>query len=273
MSTEFLPAVSGQSLAKSYFQRTIANGRLSHSYLFWGDRGSQKHLFAHELAKAIHCDVARPCGNCVSCRSIDHANHPAVHVFGPAEGKSIIDIDTVRELCERVQYKTDRTNVVILKNADLLREAAANALLKTLEEPPAGAVLILVARSTGSLLPTIVSRCHRIPFRHDTPATQLDDDDNFLRAVSERSFFADHDVREWLDNIFPEAESQREAVKQVLERLLPAARRRVHVSVDKESDAELQQAELCLELLGALEGNVHADLVLERLFAHLRSQS
>ena len=205
MSAEFLPAVSGQSLARHYFERTITSGRLSHSYLFWGDRGSKKHLFAHELAKAIHCDVARPCGACVSCRSIDHANHPSVHVFGPAEGKLIIDIDTVRELCERVQYKTNSTNVVILKSADLLREAAANALLKTLEEPPPGSVLILVARSTGSLLPTIVSRCHRVPFQRDALATQVDDDDSFLSAVSNRTFFADHDVREWVNNTFPES--------------------------------------------------------------------
>ena len=271
MSSEFLSAVSGQSLAKSYFGRTIATSRLSHSYLFWGDRGSGKHQFAHELAKALHCKEGSPCGSCATCRSIDHGNHPSVHVFGPAEGKSLIDIDTIRELCERVQYKTDSTNIVILKNADLLREAAANALLKPLEEPPPGAVLILVARSTGSLLSTIVSRCHRVPFRVEESATDVDEDDSFLRAVTKHDFFAQHDVHDWMNDVFPEATTQRDAVKRTVELLLPAARRRLHAAADSGLDSEIQQVELCLELLGALEGNVHADLVLERLFAHLRA--
>ncbi len=266
----FNPAETSQPLATRYFQRVFASGRLSHAYLFWGARGSGKFRFALEVAKALHCERGQPCGDCSVCRGVDHGNDPAVHVFAPDEDKAAIGIETVRTLCKRIQLKSAKTHVVILRQAELLGEPAANALLKTLEEPPPGAVLILTAHSTGSLLSTLVSRCHRIPFTLDSqPAS----DDAALAMMDElvaEDFFLDQDPKTWLGERFPEAASARESTRALLERLVIASRHECERVGGDQLDPVLHRLELLFELLEAVDGNVQADLVFEKLLAELR---
>jgi hypothetical protein len=267
----FLPLVSGQGLAKEVFQRALDRGRLSHAYLLVGPEGSGKRLFARELAKAIHCRAGSPCGSCASCLSIEHGNHPLVHRYGPAEGKSIVDIDTVRALEERMHYRAGGLVVAVLEQADLLNEPAANALLKTLEEPPGEALLILTARSAGTMLPTLVSRCHRIPFTGPAggAASLGPGAADLLRAPADPGFHAREDPRGWLARLSPGEGAARDALRRVLDALIEEARGVLSVPAGTALDAALRRLEAWLELRHDLDRNVNPDLVLERLLRTL----
>ena len=257
-------AASDQAFAKLYFERAIAAGRLAHAYLLAGEEGSGKRRFALELAKALHCGEGAPCGQCASCRSIDHGNHAHVFVYGIAEGKSVIDIDTVRSMCERVQYTDTKLRVAILEDADSMSEPAANALLKTLEEPPDLSLLLLTVSSTGSLLPTIVSRCHRIPFMAPQEITIEDNGAAWVDDVLAADFRL-RDVKAWLADVAPEAERARDQVRSLVDGLLRVQRRALGSATGPALDTVLFQVEELLALAAALDRSVHADLVLERL--------
>ena len=261
-----LELIPGQEGAKEYFRRALGKGRLSHAYLFVGPQGSGKGLFARELAKALFCQDGDPCGVCPSCLSVEHGNHPSMYVYGPAPGKQIVDIDTVRELAETTHYRTSKVLVSILESADLLNEPAANALLKTLEEPPGDAVLILTARSAGSVLPTIVSRCHRILFsRSSAGAAPVPPEiREALDTVSAPGFHARTDVRAWLQELFPDEDGARPAVRKLLDLLAEEERATFETLEGLDLDTSLARAESFLELRQDVERNVSADLILEK---------
>jgi DNA polymerase III delta' subunit len=272
VSGDFLPAVPGQELAKAFFARALALGRLSHAYLLVGPAGSGKRLFARELAKALFCREGAPCGACGSCRSIEHGNHPDVHFFRPAEGKSIVDIDTVRALCERTHLKSEHLQVAILEEADRLNEPAANALLKTLEEPPGRILLLLLAQSTGTMLSTIVSRCQRLPLGasvKEAPAVAGERRALLMEALAP-DFFARSDVRVWLRSTAPEETTLKGALGILIEMLLSALRPRGGVFHDERLDDRLRLLEILLDLRQDLDRNVNPDLVVERLLVALR---
>jgi DNA polymerase-3 subunit delta' len=270
MVTVFLPLVPGQDLAKEVFRRALDRGRLSHAYLLIGPDGSGKRLFARELAKAIFCREGQPCGSCASCLSIEHGNHPLVHVYGPAEGKAIVDIETVRALSERTHYRSGGLVVVILEQADLLNEPAANALLKTLEEPPGDALLILTARSSGTMLPTLVSRCHRVPFTRAGSAAGLGPEPAaLLREAAEPGFHAREDLRGWLARLSPGEGTIRDSVRRVLDAVVEDTRGALARSSGLPLDRELRRLETWLELRHDLDRSVNPDLVLERLLRTL----
>jgi len=273
MATVFLPLVPGQEMAKQYFQRAMSCGRLSHAYLFLGPEGAGKRLFARELAKAFFCESGNACGECTPCRSIAHGNHPSVELYEPVEGKTAIDIDTIRELCTRVQYKTNRVHIAVLEQAELLTEPAANALLKTLEEPPGDAIFILTSQSAGTLLPTIVSRCHRILFtgpRVDT-APLPEETRAWLEEVTLPGFFARWDVKDWLAaREIKDSGTVRQQVRQLLDGLIEAKRSRISFASDADLDGVLRRMETLLDLRQDVDRNVNPDLVLERLFRELR---
>lgn len=163
--------------------------RLPHAILLTGEAGLGKLAFARHLAYALLCEAsdtsARPCGSCLACRWLDAGNHPDFRELTPqveeeaAEGKAakkkseIIKIDQVRELADFVNLTSHRAGrkVVIVHPAEALNREAANALLKTLEEPPEGAVFILVSHQWRRLLPTIRSRCRHLPM--PMPATEI----------------------------------------------------------------------------------------------------
>ncbi|MFO7169102.1 MAG: DNA polymerase III subunit delta' [Chloroflexota bacterium] len=172
--------IVGHEWAVDFLRRSIAGGRAAHAYLLSGPEGVGKSLLALRLAQAVNCeaDGPDPCLSCRSCRRIERGNHPDVRVAGlaaqaaglkPEEAarQKDLKIDTVREWLRDVNLRPyeGRRRVFILHDAERLSEAASNAMLKTLEEPPPYATLVLVAHTAGDLLPTVVSRCQPLKLR------------------------------------------------------------------------------------------------------------
>jgi DNA polymerase-3 subunit delta' len=157
----------GHNLQIERLKKAVEGGRLPSAYLFHGPRGIGKMLIATEFAKALTCAAARgidACGTCVSCRKIDGRNHPDVFFIAP-DGEQI-KIDQIRELKESVQFHPLEADlkIIIIDDADRMNESAENCLLKILEEPPDATHFMLVSSSPHSLLPTIRSRCQKLPF-------------------------------------------------------------------------------------------------------------
>jgi len=157
----------GQERAKRMLKRSLAAERIPHAYIFKGPEGVGRRLFGQGLAAAINCRNrmgGTACGSCSSCKKISSGNHPDFSVITSEKGG--IRIDQVRKLCRNLTYPPyeSKMRVVILENVHMMRREAANCLLKTLEEPPADNLLILIAESSHELLATLTSRCQVIPF-------------------------------------------------------------------------------------------------------------
>lgn len=172
--------IVGHEWAIDILQRSIAGGRAAHAYLLSGPAGIGKSRLALRLAQALNCDAGgpAPCLVCRTCKRIERGNHPDVRLAGmasqtanlkPEEAarQKDLKIDTVRDWLADIHLRPyeARRRVFILHDAERLTEAASNAMLKTLEEPPPYATLILVAHTSGELLPTIVSRCQPLKLR------------------------------------------------------------------------------------------------------------
>lgn len=158
--------IRGQESALGRLRRFLETGRLPHALLFSGPEGVGKRLAALDLAKAVNCAAGKPdpCDRCGPCRKIAKELHPDVRVIGP-DGAHL-KIAQIRELQEHLVLKPyeGRCKVAILEAADRMTEEAANALLKTLEEPEGSSLLVLVTANPTALPPTIVSRCQEIRF-------------------------------------------------------------------------------------------------------------
>ena len=158
--------IFGQPRVREFFRASIASGRVSHAYLFTGPAGSNKTAAAYAFAQAILCKN-HGCRTCDDCKRIERRKHPDVHFYSP-EGAQGYLIEQIREIISGVALAPIRAQgkVYILDRADLLGVSAANAFLKTLEEPMPGVTFILLGRTREGVLPTIVSRCQVVPFRH-----------------------------------------------------------------------------------------------------------
>ena len=159
--------IQGQDKAVAFLKGSVASGRIAHAYIFYGPQGIGKKLAAIEFAKALNCSAGGDaCDECASCRKIASASHPDVMIVAPHEGSRSIGINEIRELSRNVSLKPydARKKVYIIDGANAMAEEASNALLKTLEEPPTDAVLILIAERLTMLLPTIVSRSQVVTF-------------------------------------------------------------------------------------------------------------
>ncbi|MFQ2257137.1 DNA polymerase III subunit delta' [Aeromonas dhakensis] len=144
--------------------QTAAAGRLGHAWLLLGDPGLGKEQLAQQLARLHLChqpDRGEPCGHCHSCQLFEKGHHPDLGSL-TTEGKTI-GVEAIREICARLQNSAQlgRGKVVIIPDAERMTESAANALLKTLEEPAGDSLLLLIASQVSRLLPTILSRCHK----------------------------------------------------------------------------------------------------------------
>jgi DNA polymerase-3 subunit delta' len=164
---EPLSAVVGQERAVALLRRYIVAGAVPQGLLFAGDEGVGKEKAARAFSAALLCREAGTdgaCGTCHDCRLLAAGAHPNFLFITPET--QFLRIDEIRALREELSLKafSDRPRVAILCPADRMTPQAANALLKTLEEPPAGAHLVLVAHRSSVLMPTIVSRCQRVPF-------------------------------------------------------------------------------------------------------------
>lgn len=149
------------------FGRLCAKQRLAHAYLFTGPKDSGKTQTALCLAQLVNCEsgAEQPCNECPSCRKIASNNHPDVHVIGGDEAESI-KIEEIRFLLSRVQLMAyeGKRKVFIIRNIELMTLEAANALLKTLEEPSANTLMVLTTSVPEANLDTIKSRCHIVKF-------------------------------------------------------------------------------------------------------------
>jgi len=158
--------IKGQAQAIKILQKEIATSSISGAYLFAGPSGVGKTLTALTFAKALNCkkEEMDSCDECSSCRKIDHQNHPDVRIIAPENDS--IKIEQIRNLKKESSYKLyeGRKKVWIIDEADKFGLAAANSILKILEEPPPQTVLILISQTKEELLPTILSRCEVIRF-------------------------------------------------------------------------------------------------------------
>ncbi|HZP90518.1 MAG TPA: DNA polymerase III subunit delta' [Actinomycetota bacterium] len=161
--TPVLERVPGQEPAMAFLRR--AAGRPHHAYLFAGPEGGGKQLAARAFAAALLCERGAGCGSCRACRLALEDRHPNVFVVEP-EGRDI-HVDTVRDEIWHPAYRTapePGRKVFVIREADRLNAAAADMLLKVLEEPPADAVFLLLSARPDELPETVLSRCHAVTF-------------------------------------------------------------------------------------------------------------
>ena len=159
-------AIVGHEDVVAHLKNAIRTDKVSHAYIFGGERGSGKRLLATVFAMTLQCleHGTDPCQVCPSCRKLQSGNHPDV-IFVTHEKPNSIGIDDIREqLIGDIGIKPYESpyKIYIVDDASKLTLQAQNALLKTIEEPPAYAVIILLADNTDALLPTITSRCVKL---------------------------------------------------------------------------------------------------------------
>ncbi len=168
---KYRPATFDKLIGQENIARTLKNsilsGQLAHAYLFCGPRGVGKTSCARIFAKTINCSNPgpdmEPCGECESCRSFAKGNSYCIHELDAASNNSVEDIRTLTDQV-RIPPQIGRYSVYIIDEVHMLSQAAFNAFLKTLEEPPEYAIFILATTEKHKILPTILSRCQTYDF-------------------------------------------------------------------------------------------------------------
>ena len=165
--------VYGQDHVTSTLQNEIKNGRVSHAYLFTGSRGTGKTTCAKILAKAVNCENnvnGEPCNECEVCRGLDNGS---IYDVVEIDAASNNGVDNIRNLRDEANYTPSKGKyrVYIIDEVHMLSTGAFNALLKTLEEPPAHVIFILATTEVHKLPATILSRCQRFDFKRIQPET------------------------------------------------------------------------------------------------------
>ena len=160
--------ILGNNDIKQLLTHSVKSNNILHSYMFVGTDGIGKSLFAKEFSKMILClSENKPCNTCSSCIKLDTNNHPDFTIID-SEDKKSIKIGQIRLLQEQIAEKPiiSLRKVYIINNSDLMTVEAQNCLLKTLEEPPEYATIILILSNENKLLNTIKSRCTKISFKN-----------------------------------------------------------------------------------------------------------
>jgi DNA polymerase-3 subunit gamma/tau len=181
---QVLADVVGQEPVTQTLLNALAANRISHAYLFCGPRGTGKTSTARILAKAANClnnGQGEPCNTCEMCQSITEGHALDVIEIDAASNTSV---DDVRSLREKVNYAPNqaRYKVYIIDEVHMLSNSAANALLKTLEEPPSHVIFVLATTEAHKILGTIMSRCQRFDFRRHSQANVMAELDRVCRG-------------------------------------------------------------------------------------------
>ena len=190
---ETFSQIVGQDAVVKTLRHQVETGRVAHAYLFCGTRGTGKTTAAKVLSRAINClrpVDGDPCGQCDVCLQLKQENSMDVIEIDAASNNGV---DEIRDLREKVKYPpaVAKYKVYIIDEVHMLSTGAFNALLKTLEEPPAHVIFILATTEVHKLLPTILSRCQRFDFRRIAP----EDIAERLELVCEREHVEiDHDA-------------------------------------------------------------------------------
>ena len=156
----------GNEKIKQDLKTVLQNNKVSHSYMFIGDKGIGKYQFAKEFAKGILClNEEKPCGSCKSCIEFNNNNNPDYKYIG-LEDESSIKIEAIRKMQEKVQELpiVSSKKVYIIDDSEYMTKEAQNCLLKTIEEPPEFVTVILITSNENKILNTIKSRCLKIYF-------------------------------------------------------------------------------------------------------------
>ncbi|MCD8379632.1 MAG: DNA polymerase III subunit delta' [Lachnospiraceae bacterium] len=173
---EYFDNIIGQEHIKNHMQAAVRHENPSHAYLLSGEKGSGKKMLAEAFASALQCEGEpgeKPCGKCLSCMQMMTGNHPDV-IYVRHEKPNVISVDEIRrQLNQDVGIKPYRSKwkIYIVDEAEKMNVQAQNAALKTLEEPPDYAVILLLTANTDSMLETIKSRCVTLavrPVQEDT---------------------------------------------------------------------------------------------------------
>ncbi len=170
---KYRPKTFAEIVGQEHVVRTLTNaisaGMVSHAYLFTGPRGTGKTTIGRLLAKAVNCKnrkegEAEPCNQCDSCSEINQGNAIDLIEIDAASNRGI---DEIRDLRDGIRFVPTKSKykVFIIDEAHQLTREAANALLKTLEEPPSHAIFVLATTEAHKMIPTIISRCQRFDFR------------------------------------------------------------------------------------------------------------
>ena len=187
--------VAGQEHIITTLKHAVEENKIAHAYLFCGPRGTGKTTIAKLLAKAINCTgQMKPCDECENCKDIALGTHPDVIEIDAASNNGV---DEVRNLIEKGKYAPTkgRYKVYIIDEVHMMSTGAFNALLKTLEEPPAHVVFILATTEPHKILPTIISRCQRFDF---TKLTLKDIVNRMKTVISQEHYQCDDEALEMI---------------------------------------------------------------------------
>ena len=237
MARKWRPLVFEDVIAQSHVTVTLQNavrtGRIAHAYLFSGPRGSGKTTTARILAKALNCDqgpTPAPCNRCRACESINRGTSPDVLEIDAASNRGIDEIRSLREKVIIGVSKPSGHKVYIIDEVHMLTQEAFNALLKTLEEPPAHVIFILATTERHRVPATILSRCQHFPFRripsediakklaHITQQEGIEIPEEALFLIARRADGAMRDAQSVLDQVvaFAGTSVTEEAVREAL---------------------------------------------------------
>ncbi len=233
---------SGQSQGVELLQRSLARGRLGHAYLFTGDSLEELEILARTLAKTLNCQnpvttssiATDCCDECLNCRKTQDDNHADIHWARPESKSRVITIDQMRDVMQQIQLKPTEAGykLAIIAGADRLNVQAANAFLKTLEEPPKKSVIILLSTEPSRILETILSRCLRLNFSTGAARPISPEHSYWLQqfssaaAAGQKSLFGRYRL---LDSLLQQLSAIREKVDETMSARSP---------LEKHADAE-----------------------------------